>query len=134
MQLSLKHHLKFLLSDLEHSLKSASELAEGGKKDEARQIVNRLENSWVIELVGHPEFGVVSAVERNRLQKQLVKVRGECHPLDVANYQSDFAAIRGEISRITKHLGLDAVSKFSAELDEKIIQFPGANRPASGCS
>jgi len=99
-------------------------MAEGGDKDGAREWVKYFENSRVIELLGDSEHGVLSACERNRLQKQLAKLRTECHPVDQHDYKSDLAAIRGEVERISKHLGLDGV-RVSPALPENIIPLPG---------
>lgn len=125
MQLSLEHRLSILRDFTVSQMDRAADLARGDRKDDAREWVNYFENSRILDLLADSEFGVVAGAENTRLTKQLRELREMCHPLDVPNYQSDFAAIRGEISRITKHLGMDAASKFSAELDEKIIQFSG---------
>ena len=107
-------------------------MAEGGDKDGARDWARYFANSRVVELLADEEYGVLSACERNRMQKTLNSVHSACHPADQHDYKSDLAAIRGDISRIVKHLGLDESEQFSKALDEKIIQFPGVNRPASG--
>jgi hypothetical protein len=130
--MSLEQRLTILRDFTVLQLDRAVDMAEGGDKDTAREWVKYFENSRVIELLSDDEHGVLSACERNRLLKQLAKLRTECHPADLHDYKSDLAAIRGELSRITKHLGLSESSEFSASLDDKIIQFPGVERPASG--
>ena len=125
MKLSFEHRLSILRDFTVLQMDRAADLARGDRKDDAREWVNYFDNSRIVELLADSESGVVTGAEKTRLTKQLRELREMCHPLDVPNYQSDFAAIRGEISRITKYLGLDAASKFSAELDEKIIQFSG---------
>ena len=125
MKLSFEQQFSILRDFTVLQMDRAADLARGGRKDDAREWVNYFENSRILELLADSELGVVTGAEKARLMKQLQELRGMCHPLDVPDYQSDFAAIRGEISRITRHLGMDAASKFSADMDEKIIQFPG---------
>ena len=124
MNLSLEHRLAILRDFTVLQLDRAGDMAEGGDKDGAREWVKYFENSRVIELLGDSEHGVLSACERNRLQNQLAKLRTECHPVDQHDYKSDLAAIRGEVERISKHLGLDGV-RVSPALPENIIPLPG---------
>ena len=107
-------------------------MAEGGDKDGAREWLKYFENSRVLELLADSDVGVLGACERKRLMNQLARLRTECHPADQHDYKSDLAAIRGEVEKISKHLGLTPAVGLSETVDEKIIQFPGVKLPALG--
>jgi hypothetical protein len=109
-------------------LDRAADMAEGGNKDMAREFAKLFSQSRVIELLGRKDIGVLNGWERSRMEKQLAAVSGACHPEDRHDYASDLAAVRGQLERISRHLGLDQ----PASEDSNIINFPGAQRPAPG--
>jgi hypothetical protein len=101
---SLEIKLKILHDFTVMQLDRASDMAEGGDKDGARDWARYFANSRIIELLADDEVGVIGACERNRLTKQLNQLHSACHSADVHDYKSDLAALRGEVEKITKHL------------------------------
>lgn len=105
-------------------LRRAGDRAEGGQKDEARDWLRAFENSRVFELLCREDIGVMNGFERQRVKKQLAELRIACHPLDVHEYKSDLAALRGELAKITKALGIAETAQESLAVGgDNIIQF-----------
>jgi hypothetical protein len=135
MKLSLEHRLSIMRDFTLLQMDRVADLAKSGiagSKDIARDWVNYFENTQVLNLLCDEENGVLTGAEKRRFNNQLRALRGLCHPLDVPNYQSDLAAIRGEVELIVKHLGLRNAAYCASAFDENVIQFPGAKQPASG--
>jgi hypothetical protein len=134
MKLSLEHRLSVMRDFTLLQMDRVGDLAKSGvegSKDAAREWVNYFENTRVLDLLCDEENGVLTGAEKRRFNSQLRALRGLCHPLDVPNYQSDLAAIRGEVDLIVKYLGLRNAAYLSV-LDDKIIQFPGVKPSAPG--
>jgi hypothetical protein len=125
MTISMEQRLGDLRTFFSIYLQRAFDLAKDGHKDEARDWARFFYNAGILEILSDPDRGVISGVERTRLQKQLETVRLACHPQDIPDYRTDSQAIRGEIARIVKHIGLPPVSSSLPVTGGNIIPFPG---------
>jgi hypothetical protein len=87
-------------------LSRARDLAKAGRKDEARDWTRFFQNSGILEIL--VEHKALMEHEAKLLADSLHELQGECHPLDVPNYQTDLQAIRGHLELIERRLGIVA--------------------------
>jgi hypothetical protein len=78
----------------------ARDLARSGQKDEARDWCRFFENSKILSILEYtPEKDKLT-----QLRESLKELGSECHPMDVANWQTDIEAIRACLTDILAHV------------------------------
>ena len=100
----LKAHSENLYSFTEIHIGRARELAQAGKKDEARDWFRFFTNANIVPLlVDLPCAGDVS-----KLADELKLLGTECHPLDVPSFATDLQAIRACMAEILSYVKNDS--------------------------
>jgi hypothetical protein len=80
----------------------ARDLAKSGQKDDARNWHRYFENARVVEMLSTQNAFENSTIEK--LKHEIQQLGTECHPLDVADWQTDIEAIRHCLEHIVKNL------------------------------
>lgn len=100
----LRLHVREMYEWTVAMIRHARDLANAGKKDAARNYWRFLFNGRFVEVACSDHVGVISQIEAQKIRSELWALKGECHPFEAADYETDIQAIRASLDKILLHL------------------------------